>query len=205
MQIHILTEVAFMAQQAQFLISFIFLILVFGCQNKQDSIQLNRTENINNGNFHNINGILFLDNKPYSGYLYSLYPNSKDTMEVKGYEEGKEHGTWKKYSKNGVLTEKRFFITGSKEGEMKTWWPTGKIQSICNFKNNEYEGNLKQWNNQRQLILNLNYKKGHEDGVQQMFYDNGKVRSNYVIENGRRYGLLGTKNCINVSDSIFKN
>ena len=25
---------------------------------------------------------------------------------------------------------------------------------------------------------------------------------NYVIKNNRRYGLLGTKNCINVSDSI---
>ena len=28
-------------------------------------------------------------------------------------------------------------------------------------------------------------------------------KSNYFIKNDRRYGLLGTKNCENVSDSIF--
>ena len=35
------------------------------------------------------------------------------------------------------------------------------------------------------------------------FYNNGKVRSNYLVINGKRYGLLGTKNCVNVKDSIF--
>jgi antitoxin component YwqK of YwqJK toxin-antitoxin module len=50
----------------------------------------------------------------------------------------------------------------------------------------------------------MNYKKGHEDGQQQWWYDNGKIKANYIIKNGRRYGLRGTKKCINVSDSIFK-
>lgn len=51
----------------------------------------------------------------------------------------------------------------------------------------------------------MNYKKGFEEGSQKMFYDNGKVKVNYIMINGRRYGLLGTKNCVNVSDSVFKN
>jgi antitoxin component YwqK of YwqJK toxin-antitoxin module len=50
----------------------------------------------------------------------------------------------------------------------------------------------------------LNYQKGHEEGEQKWWYDNGKIKANYIIKDGRRYGLLGTKNCINVSDSIFK-
>jgi hypothetical protein len=41
--------------------------------------------------------------------------------------------------------------------------------------------------------------------MQTWWYDNGKVKSNYRIIEGRRFGLLGTKNCINVSDSIFNN
>jgi antitoxin component YwqK of YwqJK toxin-antitoxin module len=53
------------------------------------------------------------------------------------------------------------------------------------------------------LIHLANYKNGQEEGTQKLWYDNGKIRANYVIKNGKRYGLLGTKNCINVSDSIF--
>jgi antitoxin component YwqK of YwqJK toxin-antitoxin module len=50
----------------------------------------------------------------------------------------------------------------------------------------------------------MHYKKGYEEGLQQFYYDNGKVKANYFMKAGRRYGLLGTKNCVNVSDSIFK-
>jgi antitoxin component YwqK of YwqJK toxin-antitoxin module len=47
------------------------------------------------------------------------------------------------------------------------------------------------------------FKDGQEEGSQKLWYDNGKIRANYVIIKGKRYGLLGTKNCKNVSDSIF--
>ena len=48
----------------------------------------------------------------------------------------------------------------------------------------------------------MNYIKGKEVGRQQLWYDDGGVRSNYVMLNNRRYGLLGTKNCVNISDEI---
>ncbi|MBK0382337.1 hypothetical protein I5M32_05125 [Pedobacter sp. SD-b] len=148
---------------------------------------------------------MFKNEKPYSGYIYSLYPQTNDTMEVKCYYLGKEHGNWRKYSIKGTLTESRFFVNGAKEGELKAWWPDGKRKLDYHFQNDEYEGNYKEWNYNGQLILNLNYHKGYEEGVEQMFYDNGNIRANYIIKNGRRFGLLGTKNCVNVSDSIFKN
>jgi len=50
----------------------------------------------------------------------------------------------------------------------------------------------------------MNYKNGYEDGRQEQYYDNGKVKANYIMMSGRRYGLLGTKNCVNVTDSVFK-
>jgi antitoxin component YwqK of YwqJK toxin-antitoxin module len=48
----------------------------------------------------------------------------------------------------------------------------------------------------------MNYEAGIEVGQQRQWYDDGSVRSNYVMKNGRRFGLLGTKNCINVKDSL---
>ena len=72
-----------------------------------------------------------------------------------------------------------------------------------NLKDDEYNGSLKEWNRKGQIIKSFNYVNGYEKGSQKLWFDNGEVRSNYVIKNNRRYGLLGTKNCINVSDSIL--
>ena len=71
-----------------------------------------------------------------------------------------------------------------------------------NLKNDIYHGTLKEWTKSGQIIKSLNYINGQEFGHQQLWYDNGEIRSNYIIKNNRRYGLLGTKNCVNVSDSI---
>ena len=54
------------------------------------------------------------------------------------------------------------------------------------------------------LIEEGNFKEGYEFGVQKTWYLNGKVKSNYIIKNNRRYGLLGTKNCVNVSNETLK-
>ena len=65
-----------------------------------------------------------------------------------------------------------------------------------NLKDDEYNGSLKEWNRKGQIIKSFNYVNGYENGSQKLWFDNGEVRSNYVIKNNRRYGLLGTKNCI---------
>ena len=49
------------------------------------------------------------------------------------------------------------------------------------------------------------YENGYEKGVQKIWWPDGRIKSNYIIKNNRRYGLLGVKNCVNVSDSIFSN
>ena len=52
-------------------------------------------------------------------------------------------------------------------------------------------------------IEEFNYKMGREFGSQKVWYLDGKIKSNYIIKNNRRYGLLGTKNCTNVSEEVF--
>ena len=130
------------------------------------------------------------------------YPGTTDTAAVSYYKKGKEHGRWVRYHPNGKLMEERFFDNGQKTGVMKGWWPNGQLFMIYHFKNDEYEGECSEWNDKGVLIRRMHYKKGYEDGLQQQWYDDGSVRSNYLMKNGRRYGLLGTKNCVNVSDSL---
>jgi antitoxin component YwqK of YwqJK toxin-antitoxin module len=183
----------------------ILVLLIAGCSSVTqpdiaESMIINTDKNLNRKN-----GVVYLDEKFFTGKIYSLYPNTTDTAEITAYKEGREHGIWKKIYTNGLLKEKREFTNGMKTGEYLAWWENGKQRLAYYFVNDEYEGTCKEWNPEGLLVKEMSYKKGHEEGPQQWWYDNGKIKANYVIADGRRYGLLGTKNCINVSDSIFKN
>ncbi len=149
------------------------------------------------------NGLLIINKKAFNGTLFTLHPTSTDTADLMSYQNGKEHDEWIKYHSSGRIKEKRFFDQGQKVGEYLAWWNNGNKQLHYFFVADEYEGTCKEWNLEGKLVKVMNYKKGHEEGHQQWWYDNGKVKANYIIKDARRYGLLGTKNCINVSDSIF--
>ena len=109
----------------------------------------------------------------------------------------------KKYYSNKQLMEYRAFRNEMKNGEQIAYWDNGNKRFEFMAVNDVYEGELKEWDYNGKLFHLAHYKNGQEDGVQKLWYENGKIRANYVIIKGRRFGLLGTKNCKNVSDSIF--
>ena len=149
------------------------------------------------------NDIVFLHDKKYSGFLYELALNTKDTISIEGYHQGLLQGISKKWYPNKQLLEARFYNQGEKHGKQISYWEDGKTRFEFTAENDLYEGELKEYNAEGKLFHLATYKNGQEEGTQKMWYDNGKTRANYVIINGKRYGLLGTKNCKNVSDSIF--
>ncbi|RIJ42904.1 toxin-antitoxin system YwqK family antitoxin [Pontibacter oryzae] len=209
MQILTSTEAGSMARRARLrssVMALLLAVLVWGCiQHSPEDLAESPTVLLdkNATPLHLGEGLLLVNGKPFSGKLYTLFESSRDTAELTSYQNGKEHGEWKKFYPSGQLRERRFFEQGQKTGEYIAWWENGKKQLHYFFKDDEYEGSCKEWNEEGRLVKAMHYKNGHEEGPQQLWYDNGKIRANYVIENGRRYGLLGTKNCVNVSDSIF--
>lgn len=196
-----------MAHQAPFRdnLLYIFCIVLASCVGKQHAVEPAQLFVLgDHPGIHFINGVVYKDNQPFTGILYNYYVDTKDTSDVTPYLSGREHGERRKYYPNKQLWEKRYFQQGNKVGEMRTYWPDGNPQMQYFFENGEYNGTCKEWTKTGMLSRLMHYKKGYEDGEQKWWYDNGKIRANYVIIEGRRYGLLGTKNCINVSDSIFK-
>ena len=198
----------FMAPRERFLNKIIFFLFIIaaGCNSSgkpenTSSVMVNKDEK----NLFWVNGVLVFNQQPFNGTVYSLFSSTADTMTLENYLSGKENGEWKIFYPSGKLKEKRYFEQGKKTGDYICWWENGNKQLHYLFRDDEYEGTCREWNEQGRLTKVMNYKKGHEDGPQQWWYDNGKIKANYIIRNGRRYGLLGTKNCINVSDSIFKN
>jgi antitoxin component YwqK of YwqJK toxin-antitoxin module len=99
--------------------------------------------------------------------------------------------------------ELRNYSKGQKNGVQIAYWENGNKRFQFMAQNDAYEGELKEWDYSGTLFHLAHFINGQEAGEQKLWYDNGKIRANYVIINGKRYGLLGTKNCKNVSDSIF--
>ena len=150
----------------------------------------------------NKEGKFYHEGQTFTGMVFELDASKKDTLSIAHYQNGLQHGVFKRFYANNNLFEKRVYHEGKKEGVHLGYWENGSLAFEYHLKNDIYHGTLKEWTKSGQLIKLFNYSNGHEKGSQQLWYDNGEIRSNYVVKNNRRYGLLGTKNCVNVSDSI---
>ena len=138
----------------------------------------------------------------FSGIVFNTNED-KDTILIGEYKNGLKHGVWKTFYPNGSLKERRFYKRGLKVGLYEGFYNDGAKNFVFMFKNGEYNGTNSLWTKDGQLIEEFNYKMGREFGSQKVWYLDGKIKSNYIIKNNRRYGLLGTKNCTNVSEEVF--
>jgi antitoxin component YwqK of YwqJK toxin-antitoxin module len=147
-------------------------------------------------------GITKINTTPINGVVFSLYETG-DTLSVIHYLNGKENGLSRSYYAKGKMKSLRFYINGWKQSEHAGWFENGQKQFLYHFENDVFHGNQKEWLVDGQIYSELNYDKGIESGSQRVWYTNGKIKTNYIIKNNRRYGLLGTKNCVNAVDSVF--
>lgn len=170
------------------------------CQQPTESVQYT---NANKIQIQAREGVTYSQNKPISGILFSTDAQGDTAFSI-SFLNGKENGIAKFYYPGNKLREERFFVNGWKEGTHRGWYENGKSMFEYHFHNDMFEGSYKEWFPNGKLFRNMNYEKGQESGVQQSWYTTGKIKTNYLIKDDRRYGLLGTKNCKNVSDSIFK-
>ena len=178
---------------------FILLILIYSCNPINGLVRVNYDDIDLNLRKRYVE----YKERVFTGLVYRLYPNSTDTLSKSFYENGLKEGIWLKFYRKSKLQEKREFKKGKKEGLFLGFYSDGSKGFEYNFKNGEYHGKSREWKNDGMLLRESNYVNGYEEGPQKIWYIDGRIKSNYIIKNNRRYGLLGTKNCVNVSDSIF--
>jgi antitoxin component YwqK of YwqJK toxin-antitoxin module len=130
--------------------------------------------------------------------------NAKDTMLVASYLNGLEEGIQKKWYPNQQIALVRNYHAGKKVGKHLGYWENGQPQFKFYFLDGEYHGEAKEWYQNGQVYRTFHYEHGYEQGSQKMWWENGIIRANYVVKNGRRYGLIGLKLCMNPNDTILK-
>lgn len=189
-------EVDIMEILGRYLISSLFACCLISCKEAPEYIN-------KNSKFLNLRKTPALfNNKPINGFVYDLYPNG-DTLSTGFYKNGLKSGVWKIYYNGAILKESREFKKGKRQGFYLGFYKNGAKNFSFSFLDDEYNGTNIIWAKNGKKIEEHNYLGGYERGVQKTWYLNGKIKSNYIIKNNRRYGLLGTKNCVNVSDEVF--
>jgi antitoxin component YwqK of YwqJK toxin-antitoxin module len=192
--------------------SFVFIILSCNHVNEKKEIKQEpriaktipaKYINSDDSGFIRHQDTVFYRGNYFTGYRFSLYPNS-DTAFTGGYFNGVEEGTHKRWYPGKQLNEERFYVNGKKEGMHRGWWSDGKPKIQFNCYNDEYEGEFIEWYPSGLTGKKFHYVNGKEEGSQRLWWDNGAVRANYVVRNGKKYGLIGLKICDNPYDSVIK-
>jgi len=140
------------------------------------------------------NGYLFWEGVKFSGYVLSKSEMSLIDTQTP-YVDGRMHGTSIGHYPDGRLAFERPYDMGQKAGIHRGWYADGTLKFEYAFEQGVFHGAGKEWFEDGSPYRAFTYVQGKEEGVQKMWYEDGSLRANYVVKNGRRYGLMGSKPC----------
>lgn len=148
-----------------------------------------------------LNGLLSLDDAPFCGAVETTGAEG-DLRARTSYRDGKLEGAHEVWCGSGGLREQRFYRAGRKHGTHRGWWEDGAARFVLGFQDGMNDGEHRVWARNGQLVELRNFDRGQETGPQRSWTATGKALANYVVRDGRRYGLLGAKPCYTVSDGV---
>lgn len=178
--------------------SIVFLFALTSClQTNQQLVLLEDNPKLNL-----TNGVLLYNNSPFDGMVESYY-GFKKIKSQSYYSEGRKEGSETFWYENDSLASKRVYSNGIKVGIHKAWWQNGNPRFVYCFNDKgEYHGDVKEWYETGELFRDFNFENGREVGRQRLWYQNKKIKANYEVVDGERFGLIGLKKCYTVtSDS----
>jgi antitoxin component YwqK of YwqJK toxin-antitoxin module len=96
---------------------------------------------------------------------------------------------------NGQIKREATYRGEKLDGAVRGWYENGARKFELHYRNDLSEGEQREWYPTGQLYTAFTHQAGHETGQQRMWNADGTIRSNYVIKDGKRYGLLGAMGC----------
>ena len=183
---------------------FFILLTIWACGSSREDplVQLSIPDihiNESSEKVYQRGALLFVDGRPFSGYLTGVN-QSERFKSVTGYYQGKKEGRAYQEYDNGQLKEERFYLNNKKHGQHRGWWKDGVPKFIIHFSNGLTHGKSLEWFADGTPFKVFHYDNGQELGSQKMWSPDGSIRANYVVKNGHRYGLIGLKNCKSVEN-----
>ncbi len=79
---------------------------------------------------------------------------------------------------------------------VEEFWPNGKLRRAFDLRGDVRDGEYKTFTVDGKPYEFKHFVRGHEDGLQQAWDDRGELYLNYVVKDGRRYGMINAKPCL---------
>ena len=111
--------------------------------------------------------------------------------------DGLYHGLFTEKYNNGQLRSQLNYAHGVMHGAQQGWHYNGQLSYSYKAKKGTPVGEYKEYFPSGQLQINKRYEAGKV--VKNKIYNiDGRVIANYLIKDGRTYGLMGSSTCITV-------
>ena len=149
------------------------------------------------------NGIYYLDNNVYSGFIKNEY-KSNALKSIASYFNGRQHGSTKTFFSNGLMESNRNYRNGLSYGQHIGYWENGNKKFDFIYFNDKREGIQKQWYESGSKYYELSYANDKENGMQKAWRENGKPYINYEVKDGVRYGLQKAALCYTLKNGQTK-
>ncbi|WP_235904666.1 toxin-antitoxin system YwqK family antitoxin [Patiriisocius marinus] len=151
---------------------------------------------------HPNEGLLYQNEKPFTGIAVSKYPNGIPSEKVT-YLNGIKNGLQTKWFADGIKSFETTYTNGKRNGTSTTWWKNGKLRSQGSYTNGIAQGTHEQWYISGAPFKKLSLVNGKEEGLQQSWRENGKIYNNYEAKNGRIFGLKRANLCFQLEDGVI--
>lgn len=176
------------------------LFLLCSCRSQNNKIisAAYQTYESTDTGLHWKNGYWYKSGDLVTGKIIEHYLDS-GIKTIINYKQGKEDG-WKKcYYPGGTLAEQRYYINGEKDSLHSGWWPNGNKRFEYHFANGVYDGDYLEWYQSGKRLKYIHYTKGIEDSAKG-WRENGKLYMNFIVRNGRRYGIENSNLCYTIKN-----
>ena len=147
-------------------------------------------------------GLCLYGAKKFSGSVTEKLSDGK-VHQVINYINGRQEGLQQLYFNDGMIAESRYFKDGEKDSTHTGWWENGKLRFEYHFKKGLYHGDFKEWYEDGNPLKHIHYTNGNDDWGKG-WRNNGKVYMNYIVKDGRRYGIINSNLCYSVANETIK-
>jgi antitoxin component YwqK of YwqJK toxin-antitoxin module len=177
-------------------------LLFVGCNEQKPVSPGTLSINITDPGLKLINAVWLYNGVAYNGEIREIYPGGtlKSIQQVK---DGKQDGIYATYYPDGNPETRRWYREGEKDGLHTGWWPAGSKRFEYHFNNGNYNGLFTDWYQDGKMLQQILYDNGQQVSGKG-WREDGKLFLNFVVKNGRYYGLMNSNLCYSLKDQVVR-
>lgn len=178
------------------LMMMISIVTCLSCKEKniiQNQQQISQVVVLPDTAIKTLNGILFYHDTVFTGKTIEKWPNG-NLHTSQFFTNGKQQGLSETFYINGTIASRRWYLDGEKDSVHTGWWENGNKKYEYPFNKGVYNGLFTEWYEQGTMMQQVMYQNGQEL-YGKGWRENGKVYMNFVMKNGRRYGMNNSNLC----------